>query len=232
MPSPSPIQILIADDHDVVRAGLRALIGRYHDLAIVGEATTTDEMLLEAMRLSPDVVVVDLRMPGRDVFDTIRQLRESRPNTKVVVFTAYDEARDAARAVRAGAQGFVLKQAPGGEVIEAIRRVQAGRRYVDDAIAAKMMQVLLDAPESDALEEAPALSEREARVLDLLARGYTGPQIAVEMGVRVGTVESYRHRIRKKLGLKSRAEITQFAQAGHLRTRERRRVHSHGSRKS
>jgi len=216
----------------VVRAGLRALLGRYHDLAIVGEATTTDELLLEAQRLSPDVVVVDLRMPGDDVFECIRTLRDTCPEVKVVVFTAYDDARDAARAVRAGAHGYVLKQAPGGDVVEAIRRVQAGRRYVDESMAGPMMHVLLDAPDDDALADAPPLSEREARVLDLLARGYTGPQIAVEMGVRVGTVESYRHRIRKKLGLKSRAEITQFARAGHLRTRERRRAHTHGSRKS
>ena len=151
--------------------------------------------------------------------------------TKVVIFTAYDDARDAARAVRAGAHGYVLKQAPGGEIVEAIRRVRAGRRYVDDAMAARMMQVLLDAPDEAAFADAPPLSEREARVLELLARGYTGPQIAVELGVRVGTVESYRHRIRKKLGLKSRAEITQFAQAGHVRTRERRRAQSHGSRR-
>jgi DNA-binding NarL/FixJ family response regulator len=232
MNPPRPIQILIADDHDVVRAGLRALVGRYHDLAIVGEATTTDELLREAARLSPDVLVVDLRMPGHDVFEVIETLRETCPETKIVVFTAYDEARDAARAIRAGAHGFVLKQAPGGDVVEAIRRVRAGRRYVDDAMAARMMQVMLDAPEADAFVDAPPLSEREARVLDLLARGYTGPQIAVEMGVRVGTVESYRHRIRKKLGLKSRAEITQFVQAGRLRTRERRRAHTNGSRKS
>jgi DNA-binding NarL/FixJ family response regulator len=223
---------VIADDHDVVRAGLRALIGRYNDLAIVGEAATTDEMLLVVTQLTPDVVVVDLRMPGHDVFGAIRKLRERYPTTKVIVFTAYDEARDAARAMRAGAHGFVLKQAPGGAVIEAIRRVQAGRRYVDDDMAARMMQVLLDAPQDDVLVDAPPLSEREARVLDLLARGYTGPQIAVEMGVRVGTVESYRHRIRKKLGLKSRAEMTQFAQAGHLRTGARRRTQTHGSRKS
>jgi DNA-binding NarL/FixJ family response regulator len=199
---------------------------------MIGEAASTDQLLLEADRLSPDVVVVDLRMPGGDIFETIRTLLDRSPNTKVVVFTAYDDARDAARAVRAGAHGYVLKQAPGGDIVEAIRRVRAGRRYVDDAIAARVMQVLLDAPDSDSLAEAPALSEREARVLDLLARGYTGPQIAVEMGVRVGTVESYRHRIRKKLGLKSRAEITQFAQAGHLRTRDRRRAHNNGSRKS
>lgn len=231
--SPSrPIQIIIADDHDVVLAGLRSLLGRFHDLTIVGEATTTDELLVQADRRSPDVVVMDLRMPGREIFETIRALRESSPKTKVVVYTAYDDAQDAARAVRAGAHGFVLKQSPAGDVVQAIRRVFAGRRVVDDAVAASMMQALRETPDERTLADAPPLSEREARVLDLLARGYTGPQIAVELGVRVGTVESYRHRIRKKLGLKSRAEITQFAQAGHLRTRERRRVQSHGSRKS
>jgi DNA-binding NarL/FixJ family response regulator len=232
MTSLQRIRIVIADDHDVVRAGLRALVGRFPDLAVVGEATTTDEMLLEAERLSPDVVVVDLRMPGSEIFESIRTLHENAPRTKIVVFTAYDDARDAARAMRAGAHAYVLKQAPGGDVVRAIRRVRSGLRYVDDAMAAQMMQALLDLPEDGGVDDSPPLSEQEARVLELLARGYTGPQIAVEMGVRVGTVESYRHRIRKKLGLKSRAEITQFAQAGHLRTRERRRAQSHGSRKS
>jgi len=232
MNHPRPIKVTIADDHDVVRAGLRALFGRCEDIVIVGEATTTDELVLVAKQLSQDVVVVDLRMPGGDVFEAIKTLRRLSPKVKIVAFTAYDDERDAARAVRAGAHGYVLKQSPGGDVVEAIRRVHAGRRYVDDAIAGRMMQVLLDTPDGPSVEEAPALSEREARVLELLARGYTGPQIAVEMGVRIGTVESYRHRIRKKLGLKSRAEITQFAQAGHLRTRERRRAHSNGSRKS
>lgn len=217
-----PIQVVIADDHAVVRAGLRALIARHRDLSVMGEAATTDELLNEAQRLSPDVVVVDLRMPGGDVFDAIRTLRDKCPNTKVVVFTAYDDASDAARAIRSGAHGYVLKQAPGRDVVEAIRRVRAGRRYVDDSMAAPMMQALLETPAVDAHAESPALSEREARVLDLLSRGYTGPQIAVEMGVRVGTVESYRHRIRKKLGLKSRSEMTQFVRAAGLRDRERR----------
>src|ERR1044071_4918418 len=138
---PPPIQILIADDHAVVRAGLRALIARYKDLAVVGDAATTDELVRETERLVPDVGVADMRMPGGEIFDAIRTLRERCPKTKIVVFTAYDDAHDAAQAVRAGAHGYVLKQAPGGEVIEAIRRVQAGRRYVDDAMAAQMMQV-------------------------------------------------------------------------------------------
>lgn len=190
-------------------------------MELVGEAATTDAMLAETARILPDVVVADLRMPGSDIFDAIRVLSERCPRTKVVVFTAYDEVLDATRAVRAGAHGYVLKQAPGGDVIEAIRRVRAGRKYVDDAMAAPMIQALLDTSTSDLPGEPPPLSERESRVMDLLALGYTGPQIAVELGVRVGTVESYRHRIRKKLGLKSRAEITQFARAGHLRTRSR-----------
>jgi DNA-binding NarL/FixJ family response regulator len=222
MTNPRPIEIVVADDHAVVRAGLRALLGRHRDLSVVGEAGTADEMVREVERLSPDVVVADLRMPGGNIFEAIRTIREKSLATKVVVFTAYDEARDAARAVRAGAQGFVLKQAPGREVVEAIRRVQAGGRYVDESLASRLMEALLDTPAGDPLAEAPALSEREARVLDLLAQGYTGPQIAIEMGVRIGTVDSYRHRIRKKLGLKSRAEITQFARSGHVRTRDRR----------
>lgn len=222
MTHPRAIQVLIADDHAVVRAGLRALLSRHPDLSVVGEIADTDTLLREAERLLPDVVVLDLRMPGGEIFAAIRALREKCPKSKIVVFTAFDDARDAARAVRAGAHGYVLKQAPGRDIVEAIRRVKAGRRYVDESMAANVMHALLDGPAANPFAEAAPLSEREARVLDLLAQGYTGPQIAVEMGIRVGTVESYRHRIRKKLGLKSRSEIMQFARAGHFRIRERR----------
>jgi len=217
-----PIQVLIADDHAVVRAGLRALLSRHRDVSLVGEASTSHELLREATRLMPDVAVVDLRMPGGDVFEAIRRVRAMCPRTKVVVFTAYDDAGDAAQAVRAGAHGYVLKLAPGRDVVHAIRRVHAGGRYMDDSMAAHMKEALQESSSEEPLAEIPPLSEREARVLDLLARGYTGPQIAIAMGVRVGTVESYRHRIRKKLGLKSRSEIMEFARTAHPRTRERR----------
>src|SRR5689334_19263023 len=116
MNHPHPIKVMIADDHAVVIAGLRALIERLTDLTVVGEASTTDELVERTGALQPDVVVVDLRMPGGEIFGAIRNLKRMCPTTKTVVFTAYDDAADAAEAFRAGADGFVLKQAAGAEI--------------------------------------------------------------------------------------------------------------------
>lgn len=204
------IRVLIADDHKIVRLGLRSLLDRQSDLVVVGEASDPQELLALARELHPDVVITDLRMPGGDVVDIISKLRAERPATRVIVFSAFDEPAEAALVLRAGAVGYVLKQSEDADVITAVRRAQAGRRYVDECIAARVLEDIgMDGTEL--LQRSSVLSEREGRVLELIARGYTGPQIAVELGVRVGTVESYRHRIRRKLGLKSRSEVMDFA---------------------
>jgi DNA-binding NarL/FixJ family response regulator len=204
------IRVLIADDHAVVRVGMRSLLERQPDLVVVGEASSAAELLARARELTADVVVADLRMPPGDVPTVIQTLVAGEPPIPVVVFTAFDEPAEAARALRAGAMGYVLKQSEGGDLVTAVRRAHAGRRYVDEPLAARVLEeVGMDG--SDVAQRSARLSEKEGRVLELVARGYTGPQIAVELGVRVGTVESYRHRIRRKLGLKSRAEVMDFA---------------------
>lgn len=203
------IRVLIADDHDVVRLGIRSLFGYQPDLTIVGEVGSAAELLSRSRELCPDVVVTDLRMPG-DVVTVIQKLSAERPAPRIVVFSAFDEPAEAAMALHAGAVGYVLKQADGTDLITAVRRAHAGRRYVDESLAARVLEeVGIDGV--DLLQRSTLLSEKESRVLELVARGYTGPQIAVELGVRIGTVESYRHRIRRKLGLKSRAEVMDFA---------------------
>ncbi len=204
------IRILIVDDHKIVRLGMRSLFDRQLDLTVVGEASNTLEFLSCARELRPDVAVTDLRMPGGDVVTVMRKLLVEQPGIRIVVFSAFDEPAEAALALHAGAVGYVLKQSEGADLVTAVRRAHAGRRYVDERLAARVLEdVGMDG--ADLVQRSSLLSEGEGRVLELIGRGYTGPQIAVELGVRVGTVESFRHRIRRKLGLKSRAEVMDFA---------------------
>lgn len=205
------IRVLIADDHDVVRLGVRALFERQADLTVVGEAVSALQLLSRSRDLCPDIVVTDLRMPPGDVVAVIQKLSADQPAPRIVVFSAFDEPAEAALALRAGAVGYVLKQSDGTALITAVRRAHAGRRYVDESLAARVLEEVGMDGGADLVQRSALLSDRESRVLELVARGYTGPQIAVELGVRVGTVESYRHRIRRKLGLKSRAEVMDFA---------------------
>ncbi|HVU05293.1 MAG TPA: response regulator transcription factor [Polyangiaceae bacterium] len=213
------IRIVTADDHAVVRAGLRALLGRQADMEVVGDASSARELEECVRRTKPDVVVVDLRMPGGGVLDAVH-VASHEVGAAVVIFSAFDDVSDAAHAFRAGASGYVLKQSLEGDLVTAIRRVRAGKRYVDPPLAARMMEERIDLEGDGPMSRLASLTEREALVLDLVARGHTGPEIATELGVRLGTVETFRHRIRKKLGLKSRAEVTQFARASGFR-RER-----------
>lgn len=204
---PPSIRILIADDHVVVRAGLHSLLRRQHDMVVVGEAANASELLSVAREAAPDVVITDLRMPGGGVLDCIRSLCGER-GPRVVVFTAFDDPTDASLALHAGASGYVLKQAPETHLLTAVRRAHAGRRFVEEPVAARIAE---DRLEPTVLDRAARLSARESAVLGLVARGYTGRQIATELGLRLGTVETYRHRLRKKLGLRSRADVMAFA---------------------
>ena len=204
--SPS-IRLLIADDHVVVRAGLRSLLRRQHDMIVVGEAANASELLSVARDVAPDVVIIDLRMPGGGVLDCIRSICGER-GPRVVVFTAFDDPTDASLALHAGASGYVLKQAPETHLLTAVRRAHAGRRFVEEPVAARIAE---DGLQPTLLDRASRLSARESAVLGLVARGYTGRQIATELGLRLGTVETYRHRLRKKLGLRSRADVMAFA---------------------
>jgi DNA-binding NarL/FixJ family response regulator len=141
------------------------------------------------------------------VLECIRALSGDRA-PEVVIFTAFDDATYAAQALGAGAAGYVLKQGPEVHLLTAIRRARAGRRFVEQPVATQMAEKCSD---DQHLERAASLSAREAAVLELVAKGYTGRQIASELGLRLGTVETYRHRLRKKLGLRTRADVMAFA---------------------
>ena len=208
------IRIVVVDDHAVVRAGLRSLLSRQPDMEVVGEAESAEGLLASTAEHVPSVVVADLRMPGEGVLNAITSLRVRWPETNVVIFSAFDETSDVFDALHAGAAGYVLKQSSEADLLTAVRRAHQGRRFVDTSLAARVLE---EAPAGTGPDALAPLSDRETQVLELVARGYTGPQIATELGVRIGTVETLRHRIRKKLGLKTRADLTRFAKSSRFR---------------
>jgi two-component system response regulator NreC len=206
-----PIRLLVADDHAVLRAGLRMLLEVQRDMAVAGEAADGTAVLEKASELQPDVVLMDLSMPGPPSGEVIRQVLRDCPKTRVLVLTMHDDPAYLASAMAAGAAGYVVKKVADSELLSAIRAVHAGRTFVD-------LTQSLDTPSPAVPDGARAkgkrpkdLSRREREVLRLLAQGHSNQQIATQIRVSVKTVETYRTRLREKLGLKGRAEFYRFA---------------------
>ena len=206
-----PIRLLIADDHAVLRAGLRMLLEVQRDMAVAGEAGDGLEVVRKARELQPDVVLLDLTMPGPPSGEVIRQVLRASPKTRVLVLTMHDDAAYLASALTAGATGYVVKKVADSELLTAIRSVHAGRTFVD-------LTQSLDTPSRAGPGGAPAkgarpkdLSRRECEVLRLLAQGHSNQQIATQIKVSVKTVETHRTRLSEKLGLKGRAQLYRFA---------------------
>lgn len=207
----TPIRLLVADDHAVLRAGLRMLLEVQRDMAVAGEAGDGAEVLQKARELQPDIVLMDLTMPGPHSGEVIRQILRASPKTRVLVLTMHDDPAYLASALAAGAAGYVVKKVADSELLSAIRAVHAGRTFVD-------LTQSLDTPSRAvsvgvrATGERPKdLSRREREVLRLLAQGYSNQEIATQIKVSVKTVETHRTRLSEKLGLKGRAELYRFA---------------------
>lgn len=210
LPSMPPVKVLIADDHAVLRAGLRMLLEAQHDMEVVGEAGDGSELSRKARDLQPNVVLMDLSMPGPPSGEVIREVLRACPKTRVLVLTMHDDESYLASALSAGAVGYVVKKVADSELLLAIRAVQAGRTFVD------LTQTLRPPSHPFAERSGPArppkeLSRREREVLRLLAQGHSNQQIADHIRLSVKTVETYRTRLREKLGLKGRAEFYRFA---------------------
>ena len=209
------IRLLIVDDHPVVRAGLRTLLGSQPDMEVVGEADDGAKALECALRIEPDVVVMDITMKGMSGLTATREIVNRLPETKVLVLTMHEDEEYLRQMLEIGATGYVLKQAVDTELAVAIRAVQRGEVYLYSSFT----KVLLGDLSGD--EEAPdeqsdksdyeLLSRREREVLRLVALGYTNRQIADQLFLSVKTVETYRSRTMEKLGLKSRAALVRYA---------------------
>ena len=202
------IRIVIADDHAVVRSGLRMLLGAEDDLEVVGEAGTVREAVFEVRAQQPDVVLLDVVMPGESGIEAIPKLLREVAALKVLVLSMQDDPHYVREAFAAGASGYVLKEAADAAVVEAIRQVAAGGSYVHPVLGARM--VAADAA-AQAAAEADPLSDREREVLKLLALGHTNQEIAKQLYISVRTAETHRAHIMRKLGLETRAELVRYA---------------------
>ena len=204
------IRVLVVDDHAVVRSGLRLLLDRESGIVAVDEAANADEAVFRMIEHKPDVLLIDVTMPGTSGIEAIPKLLEASPASKVLVLSMHDDPRYVRDAFAAGASGYVLKEAADAEVVAAIREVAGGGSYVNPALGARLVA-------AEAKEQADAradpLSEREHEVLRLLALGHTNQEIAKTLYISVRTAETHRAHIMQKLGLASRAELVRYALA-------------------
>jgi DNA-binding NarL/FixJ family response regulator len=206
------IRILLADDQDLVREGLRMLLDAEPDLEVVGEAANGKEALAEARRLDPDVLVMDVRMPELDGIEATRRLVEAGGRARVLVLTTFDLDEYVYRALRAGASGFLLKDASREQLTGAVRTVADGQALLAPSITRRLIEDFCRRPQPGTLpSEATGLSERELDVLRLLARGLSNGEIASQLHLSEATIKSHVARILQKLDLRDRAQVIVYA---------------------
>ncbi|MBU0691403.1 response regulator transcription factor [bacterium] len=207
------IRVLIADDHAIIRTGIKQLLADTDDMIAAGEAADGQTVLDLLSHETYDVVVLDLSMPGRGGLDTLKQIKALYPDVAVLVLSMYPEEYYATRALRAGAAGYLTKQSATDELIEAIRRVGSGRKYITESLAEKLADEM---NLSSGKELHHKLSDRELIVMQRLAIGFTATQIAAELSLSVKTISTYRDRILQKMQMKTNAELIQYVLSHNL----------------
>jgi DNA-binding NarL/FixJ family response regulator len=213
------LRIFLADDHHVVRAGIKALINNQPDMDVIGEAGDGRSALDQAAQLTPDVLVIDISIPVIGGAEVTRLLRQTLPEVKILALTVHEEPAYVEQLFRAGAAGYVLKRAVADDLIHAIRTVANGGAYLDPTIAGLVMGGFAKGHAPAKTERAGGLTDREAEILQLVAKGYTGRDIAAQLELSVKTVDTHKSRAMEKLGLASRADIVSYAvQHGWLTT--------------
>ncbi len=205
------LRILIVDDHEVVRLGLRALLDRHPDFTVVDEAGTAREALQKALLHRPDVVVMDIRLPGRSGIDACRDIVSQLPETRVIMLTSYAEDELLFDAIEAGACGYVLKQIGSDDLVRAIEAVGRGEALLDPSVTRRVLERVREAARRDEAAAFAELTEQELRVLALIAEGKTNREIARALYLGEGTVRNYVSSILSKLGVTNRAEAAAFA---------------------
>ena len=212
-PSNEPIRVLLADDHRLMRSGLKALLRGAADVVVVGEASSGDEAVTTAERLRPDVVVMDLDMPGGSGESATRTLARDAPMIRVLILTMHSEEERLLPLLDAGARGFLAKNTAETELVDAIRVVAAGDIYVRPSVARLLATQVARKPKAlNGVDERFAtLSDRERTVLRLVAQGYNGPEIGEQLHITAKTVDTYKQRIQEKIGVGHRTEYVRFA---------------------
>lgn len=207
-----PIKVFIADDHAVVREGLRFILETEGDIIVIGEAADGRQAVRQIRKLAPDVVVMDIAMPKLNGIEATAQILNGKVNTRVIIFSMHSTKEHIFRALEAGAQGYLLKESAGKEMVKAVRTVYAGRRFLSDHISHKVIDDYIYQRRADS-KESPLkrLSPREREVLQLVVEGKSSAEIAESIFLSPKTVETYRSRLMQKLGLKDLPSLVKFA---------------------
>lgn len=204
------IKIVVADDHVIIRAGLKTLIQSDSSLHIIGEASGGQEAISMVEKLQPDILVLDLSMPDIDGIVVTRQVHSNYPNVRILILTVHEDEALLREVIKSGASGYILKHAAEKELVEAIKRILSGEMYVDPKMLPSLFkQSRVTSTKSETKEE--PLSPREVDVLKLIVDGYTNRQIGLELNISMRTVEGHRSNIYGKLGLHSRVELVRYA---------------------
>lgn len=207
----SPLRIMLADDHHVVREGLRSLLEAELGCLVVGEAADGFEAVALAERLQPDVLVVDMLMPGLTGLEVTQRVRQSLPKMGVAILSMHSDESYVREALRAGATAYVLKESKAAEFVQAVREVAAGRRYLSPALSERAIEAYIQQTEAATTDLLELLTTRERDVLFLAAQGCTGTEIAERLSIGVRTVESYRANFMRKLGLRTQTDLVRYA---------------------
>lgn len=209
------IKILIADDHAIVRAGLKQILAEVEDMEVRGEAESGIEVMKQIRKEDWDVVLLDISMPGRNGVDTLKQIKEEKPKLPVLILSMYPEDQYALRLLRAGAAGYMTKESAPDQLVSAIRKVAQGKKYISPYMA-EILADELGGEQNRAAHE--TLSDREYQIFCLLASGKTVTDISLDLSLSVKTISTYRTRILEKMKMKNNAEITYYAIKNNLLT--------------
>jgi DNA-binding NarL/FixJ family response regulator len=207
----SKLRILLADDHQIIRDGLKGLINAELDMEVIGEAGDGQTALQQLAVLRPHIVVMDISMPGMNGARATELIKREYSDVKVIALTANEEKGYISQMLQAGASGYVLKLAAAEELINAIRKVAMGETYLDPVASSKVVSSYVRQKSTDVRGRLSVLTEREEEVLRLVARGYINKEIAAQLDISVKTVETHKSNFMEKLGLRSRAEIVRYA---------------------
>ena len=208
------IKVLLADDHSIVRAGLRRIVEESDDMEVIAEAADGREAIRLVRKTAPDVAVIDISMPGLDGLEVVSRLRGHCPDLPILILTMHEEGQYVVRAIQAGAMGYMTKQSAPEQLLKAIRKMHAGSRYLTDEAAETLaLRIAKGTGEQSPLD---SLSMRELQVLRRLAMGHTNREIAGAYNISIKTVDTYRSRLLKKLNLRNNAELSRFAMQNRL----------------
>lgn len=207
------MRVLIADDHPVVRHGLRQMLARESDLTVVGEARDGQEVIDLCGRVAWDVAVLDYQMPGKNGLELVKELRHRFPGRSVLILSMYPEDTYAVRALKAGASGYLTKESAPEDLVAAIRKVAAGGKYITPALGERLA---LDLEDTRSTPTHESLSDREYQIMWMIVSGKALTQIGQELGLSPNTISTYRARILRKMGMKSNAELLHYAIQHHL----------------